>query len=211
VPYLPKPPTPGAPPPQSVKFTNAELQKMAQGGGGYAAYARQVLGMQQQVNAATQQQVATVTRTAAVTGQITTRLGGAREAATQLGRALAGGTVSAESLLYAFGRTNIIIAAAVAAGSALAKIITVGAEAALEIAKNAEEEERAFAKVALKLVEMAKFARDVGDQIQLAEAINEQLDKADARLREFAAKQLTVWQKVKDAVSAATLFVPATW
>jgi hypothetical protein len=44
---------------------------------------RQVLGMQQQVNAATQQQVATVTRTAAVTGQITTRLGGAREAATQ--------------------------------------------------------------------------------------------------------------------------------
>jgi hypothetical protein len=119
--------------------------------------------------------------------------------------------VSAESLLYAFGRTNIIIAAAVVAGSALAKIITVGAEAALEIAKNALEEEKAFRQVVLKLVEMAKFARDVGDQIQLAEAINEQLDKADARLREFAAKQLTVWQKVKDAVSTATLFVPATW
>ena len=211
MPYLPKPPTPGAPPPQSVKFTNAELQKMAQGGGGYAAYA--AAGVRDA--AASQCSHATTGRD----GHAHSRGHGANNHQTRwrtrsgypAGRALAGGTVSAESLLYAFGRTNIIIAAAVVAGSALAKIITVGAEAALEIAKNALEEEKAFRQVVLKLVEMAKFARDVGDQIQLAEAINEQLDKADARLREFAAKQLTVWQKVKDAVSTATLFVPATW
>jgi len=124
-----------------------------------------------------------------------------RGQATALAQQLATGRVSAESISRTFSGLGSTLSIAGVAGYALYQVIASAADEAVRLAKEVEKETAALEKNVTLWFEMANAAGDFGDVIKIGESIQPQLDTLAAKLAEFRANELTLWQKFTDVLT----------
>jgi hypothetical protein len=128
-------------------------------------------------------------------------LGKARGEATVLAREIATGSVNARTMGALLGSLGPLLTTAGIGAFFVVKAIDKIADGILSSIKHVLDLETEFGKAQTKLVFMAKTARDLGDEVKLADAIQRELDRSAQEMAKFRADQISGWTSFANTVA----------